>query len=59
MPGWVAVTYEYQEFVTLKAYTPNGVGCHARPSLLPYVVQLKGQRKPGTRSFKRRKPAAL
>ncbi|KAF6027945.1 hypothetical protein EB796_013763 [Bugula neritina] len=57
--GWVAVTYEYQEFVTLKAYTPNGVGCHARPSLLPYVVQLKGQRKPGTRSFKRRKPAAL
>ena len=37
---------EWDEEVTLRAYTPGGAGCLPRtPSLLPYAVAMRGRRK--------------
>ena len=50
--GWVAVSANMGEFVTVRAYTPAGKGCCMRtPSLLPYAVLLKGKRISGTQGF--------
>ncbi|XP_022094367.1 nitric oxide-associated protein 1-like [Acanthaster planci] len=43
--GWVAVTTAKGEEVHLRAFTPGGHGCLLRqPALLPYVVNLRGDR---------------
>ncbi|XP_067933279.1 nitric oxide-associated protein 1-like [Watersipora subatra] len=54
--GWVSVSYHQRETVTLKAYTPGGVGCRLRPSLLPYAISRRGKRIRGSRSYALRKP---
>ena len=53
--GWVGVTCNRGQSVTIKAYTPGGVGCHTRPSLLPFAVSRKGKRIRGSRAFSQRK----
>lgn len=47
--GWVSVTIGRDESCVLKASTPGGRGMFIRkPSLLPYAIQMKGRRIPGT-----------
>ena len=42
--GWVAVTAGTGSVVSVKAYTPNGIGVFLRtPSLLPTSVQQRGK----------------
>ena len=50
--GWVSVTIGRDEECILKAYTPNGKGIHLRnPSFLPFAVNMRGRRIPGTPVF--------
>lgn len=56
LSGWVGVAGERDTMVTIKAYTPGGVGIHTRRSLLPYAVLQKGHRKRGSRSYKMKPP---
>uniref|UniRef100_A0A914XK78 G domain-containing protein n=1 Tax=Plectus sambesii TaxID=2011161 RepID=A0A914XK78_9BILA len=50
--GWVAVTAPSGTTVELFAYTPGGVGIITRPSFLPFAVNQRGARIPGTNSYK-------
>lgn len=51
--GWVAVTAPSGTTVELFAYTPGGAGIITRaPALLPFAVNQRGARIPGTSSYK-------
>jgi GTPase SAR1 family protein len=55
--GWVSVTGSVGQEVTLRAYTPAGLGCHLRtPALLQYAVNLRGKRVRGTSAYHIRPP---
>lgn len=56
-PGWVSITACAENSVTLKAFTPGGLGCVQRsPALLKYAVNLRGKRIRGTYEYHTRPP---
>lgn len=56
-PGWVSITTCAENLVTLKAFTPGGLGCVLRsPALLKYAVNLRGKRIRGTYKYHTRPP---
>ncbi|KAM4854826.1 nitric oxide-associated protein 1 [Thomomys bottae] len=42
--GWVAVTPNFEDKLHLRVYAPQGTALTVRPPLLPYIVNIKGQR---------------
>ncbi|XP_064199966.1 nitric oxide-associated protein 1 [Anguilla rostrata] len=58
--GWVAVTGHHGDRLLLRAHVPEGVGIRVRdPPLLPYVVNLKGERLGKSAAYKTKKPQGL
>uniref|UniRef100_A0A673TBE4 Nitric oxide associated 1 n=1 Tax=Suricata suricatta TaxID=37032 RepID=A0A673TBE4_SURSU len=57
--GWVAVTPQLKDRLHLRGYTPQGTVLTVRPPLLPYVVNLKGERIKGSVAYKTKKPPSL
>uniref|UniRef100_A0A914YD32 G domain-containing protein n=1 Tax=Panagrolaimus superbus TaxID=310955 RepID=A0A914YD32_9BILA len=55
--GWATV-YSVAEKVSFKALTPEGRGITTRPPLLPFAIEYKGSRIPGT-SFYKVKPMMM
>jgi len=55
--GWVSVTASRGMQVSLRAYTPGGLGCTVRsPALFPYAVNKRGKRIRGTAAYLPRDP---
>ncbi|KAJ8262559.1 hypothetical protein GJAV_G00167790 [Gymnothorax javanicus] len=58
--GWVAVTGHHEDLLLLRAHVPEGVGVRIRdPPLLPYIVNLKGERLGKSPAYKTKKPPGL
>nr|XP_003471644.1 nitric oxide-associated protein 1 [Cavia porcellus] len=57
--GWVAVTPHLQDRLHLRGYTPEGTVLTVRPPLLPYIVNIKGQRIRKSVAYKTKKPPSL
>ncbi|XP_067886496.1 nitric oxide-associated protein 1 [Heterodontus francisci] len=55
--GWVAVTAHSEDKIQLRAYTPAGIGLMVeKPPLLPFIVDVKGERIRKTPAYKLKKP---
>jgi len=55
--GWVSVTAGDGMQVSLRAYTPGGLGCTVRsPALLKYAVNKRGKHIQGTAAYRTRGP---
>ncbi|XP_073898268.1 nitric oxide-associated protein 1 isoform X2 [Castor canadensis] len=57
--GWVAVTPYFKDRLHLRGYTPQGTVLTVRPPLLPYIVNIKGQRIKRSVAYKTKKPPSL
>ncbi|XP_045387651.1 nitric oxide-associated protein 1 [Lemur catta] len=57
--GWVAVTPHVKDRLHLRGYTPQGTVLTVRPPLLPYIVNIKGQRIKRSVAYKTKKPPSL
>ncbi|XP_053414922.1 nitric oxide-associated protein 1-like [Nycticebus coucang] len=57
--GWVAVTPRGKDRLHLRGYTPQGTVLTVRPPLLPYIVNIKGQRIKKSAAYKTKKPPSL
>ena len=54
--GWVSITAGQGMQVSLRAYTPGGLGCSVRsPALLKYAVNRRGRRIRGSAAFRTRR----
>ncbi|XP_067839494.1 nitric oxide-associated protein 1 [Heptranchias perlo] len=55
--GWVAVTAHSEDKIQLRAYTPSGIGLMVeKPPLLPFIVNVKGERIRKSPAYKLKKP---
>eukprot|EP00062_Callorhinchus_milii_P021425 gi/632978148/ref/XP_007905745.1/ PREDICTED: nitric oxide-associated protein 1 [Callorhinchus milii] len=55
--GWIAVTAHSEDKIELRAYTPAAIGLLVqKPPLLPFIVQVKGERIRKTPAYKLKKP---
>ncbi|XP_069781370.1 nitric oxide-associated protein 1 [Narcine bancroftii] len=55
--GWIAVTAHSEDKVHLRAYFPTGTGLTVeKPPLLPFIVNVKGERLRKSPSYKLKKP---
>uniref|UniRef100_A0A667GVD2 Nitric oxide associated 1 n=2 Tax=Lynx canadensis TaxID=61383 RepID=A0A667GVD2_LYNCA len=57
--GWVAVTPQFKDRLHLRGYTPQGTVLTVRPPLLPYIVNIKGERIKRSVAYKTKKPPSL
>ena len=57
--GWVAVTPQFKDTLTLRGYTPQGTVLTVRRPLLPHIVNIKGKRIKGSVAYKTKRPPAL
>ncbi|KAJ1061154.1 hypothetical protein K5549_012177 [Capra hircus] len=57
--GWVAVTPQFKDTLTLRGYTPQGTVLTVRHPLLPHIVNIKGKRIKGSVAYKTKRPPAL
>ncbi|KAJ8269332.1 hypothetical protein COCON_G00119390 [Conger conger] len=58
--GWVTVTGHLGDRFLLRAHVPEGVGIRVRdPPLLPYIVNLKGERLGKSPAYRTKKPLGL
>ncbi|XP_052054376.1 nitric oxide-associated protein 1 isoform X1 [Apodemus sylvaticus] len=57
--GWVAVTPYSEGTLHLRGYTPEGTALTVRPPVLPYIVNVKGQRIRKSVAYKTKKPPSL
>lgn len=57
--GWVAVTPYSEGTLHLRAYTPEGTALTVHPPVLPYIVNVKGQRIKKSVAYKTKKPPSL
>uniref|UniRef100_G1RC61 Nitric oxide associated 1 n=2 Tax=Nomascus leucogenys TaxID=61853 RepID=G1RC61_NOMLE len=57
--GWVSVTPNFKDRLHLRGYTPEGTVLTVRPPLLPYIVNIKGQRIKKSVAYKTKKPPSL
>lgn len=57
--GWVSVTPNVKDRLHLRGYTPEGTVLTVRPPLLPYIVNIKGQRLKKSVAYKTKKPVSL
>lgn len=57
--GWVAVTPHFKDKLHLRGYTPKGTGLTVRPPLLPYIVNVKGERIKRSVAYKTKRPPSL
>ncbi|KFO21197.1 hypothetical protein H920_17415 [Fukomys damarensis] len=57
--GWVAVTPHFQDRLHLRGYAPEGTVLTVRPPLLPYIVNIKGERIKRSVAYKTKKPPSL
>ncbi|XP_077877451.1 nitric oxide-associated protein 1 isoform X3 [Ictidomys tridecemlineatus] len=57
--GWVAVTPHFKDRLHLRGYTPQGTVLTVRPPLLPYIVNIKGERIKRSVAYKTKKLPSL
>lgn len=57
--GWVAVTPCSKGTLHLRGYTPAGTILTVQPPVLPYIVNVKGQRIKKSVAYKTKKPSSL
>ncbi|XP_021117968.1 nitric oxide-associated protein 1 isoform X2 [Heterocephalus glaber] len=57
--GWVAVTPRFQDRLHLRGYAPQGTVLTIRPPLLPYIVNIKGERIKRSVTYKTKKPPSF
>ncbi|XP_036113617.1 nitric oxide-associated protein 1 isoform X2 [Molossus molossus] len=57
--GWVAVTPQFKDRLHLRGYTPQGTVLTVRPPLLPYIVNIKGERIKRSVAYKTKKLPSL
>ncbi|MBZ3883840.1 Nitric oxide-associated protein 1 [Sciurus carolinensis] len=57
--GWVAVTPHLKDRLHLRGYTPRGTVLTVRPPLLPYIVNIKGERIKKSVAYKTKKPPSF
>lgn len=57
--GWVAVTPYSEGTLHLRGYTPEGTALTVHPPVLPYIVNVKGQRIKKSVAYKTKKPPSL
>ncbi|XP_037685807.1 nitric oxide-associated protein 1 [Choloepus didactylus] len=57
--GWVAVTPQFKDRLHLRGYTPQGTVLTVRPPLLPYIVNIKGERIKKSVAYKTKRPPSL
>lgn len=57
--GWVAITPYSKGTLHLRGYTPEGTALTVQPPVLPYIVNVKGQRIKKSVAYKTKKPPSL
>nr|BAE34011.1 unnamed protein product [Mus musculus] len=57
--GWVAVTPYSEGTLHLRGHTPEGTALTVHPPVLPYIVNVKGQRMKKSVAYKTKKPPSL
>lgn len=57
--GWVAVTPYSNGTLHLRGYTPEGTVLTVQPPVLPYIVNIKGQRIKKSVAYKTKKPSSV
>ncbi|XP_051026394.1 nitric oxide-associated protein 1 [Acomys russatus] len=57
--GWVAVTPYSKGTLHLRGYTPKGAALTVQPPVLPYIVNIKGQRIKKSVAYRTKKPQSL